>query len=103
MTRNGIIMRWNVPVVAFGTYFCVFYRPEAQLAPPAQHDSYILAFGSERIEVWNVETAEMVQKIPGRHLPLNSCNPSACRNSSPNSERIIALSDTVVDLAFRAE
>jgi hypothetical protein len=45
------------------------------------------------VEVWDIQAGEMVQKIPGRHLLLNSPEPG---------ERVIALSDTgsIVDLAL---
>ncbi|KAJ7066359.1 citron-like protein [Mycena amicta] len=35
------------------------------------HEPYLLAFANQRIEVWNLETAEMVQKVPGPYIPLN--------------------------------
>lgn len=38
----------------------------------ALHEPYILAFCSTQVEVWNIETAEMVQKIHGRYRLLNT-------------------------------
>ncbi|KAJ7918674.1 CNH domain-containing protein [Mycena leptocephala] len=53
--RKELIMRWTRSSNAF-----------------ALHEPYILAFCSTQVEVWNIETAEMVQKIHGRYRLLNT-------------------------------
>ncbi|KAJ7763574.1 citron-like protein [Mycena maculata] len=57
MALNGTIMRWKSAAIAF-----------------AQHDSHILVFGLDQVEVWNIETPARVQTRRGRHLLLNSRN-----------------------------
>ncbi|KAJ7117588.1 citron-like protein [Mycena epipterygia] len=76
MTRWGTIMSWNhgISAVSF-----------------ALQRSHLLVFGASRVEIWNIETGMIVQKIPGRHLLLNS----------PKEDgRIIVLSDTITGLDF---
>ncbi|KAJ7656414.1 CNH domain-containing protein [Mycena polygramma] len=54
-TRKELVMQWTQPSNAF-----------------ALHQPYILAFCDMRVEVWNIETAEKVQKIQGPYYLLNN-------------------------------
>ncbi|KAJ7509797.1 CNH domain-containing protein [Mycena galericulata] len=78
MIRNDLVMRWDSTPHSF-----------------ALHGPYILAFFDTQVGVWNIETAEMVQKIKGPYYLLNS----------PDSgEKILALSlpsGEVTELIFR--
>lgn len=42
------------------------------MIPLALQHSHLLVFGASRVEIWNAETGTIVQKIPSRHLLLNS-------------------------------
>ncbi|KAJ7698983.1 CNH domain-containing protein [Mycena rosella] len=78
MARNKRLMRWDFAPIAF-----------------ALHDPYLLAFSDMRVEVWNIETAEMVQKINTPYYLLNA---------PESGEKILALSptsDDVVEMVFR--
>ncbi|KAJ7464586.1 CNH domain-containing protein [Mycena latifolia] len=77
MARNELLMRWNFVPIAF-----------------ALHEPYLLAFSDMHVEVWNIETAEMGQKISS---PYHLLNRPASR------EKILALSlasDDVVEMLF---
>ncbi|KAF7356278.1 CNH-domain-containing protein [Mycena venus] len=52
---NKVVLRWTQPAHAF-----------------ALHQPYILAFCDRGVEVWNIETGEMVQKIQGPYHLLNT-------------------------------
>ncbi|KAJ7656426.1 CNH domain-containing protein [Mycena polygramma] len=54
-TRKELVMWWTQPANGF-----------------ALHQPYILAFCNMRVEVWNIETAEMVQKVQGPYYLLNN-------------------------------
>ncbi|KAJ6581943.1 CNH domain-containing protein [Mycena capillaripes] len=55
MTRKKLVMRFTQPSNAF-----------------ALHEPYILAFCNTRVEVWNIETAELVQKVQGPYQLINA-------------------------------
>ncbi|KAJ7108856.1 CNH domain-containing protein [Mycena crocata] len=55
MARNELLMRWTAPATA-----------------PALHEPYLLAFSETHVEAWNIETAEMLQKIRGQCTLLNA-------------------------------
>ncbi|KAJ7918677.1 CNH domain-containing protein [Mycena leptocephala] len=55
MTRKELVMQWTHPSSAF-----------------ALHEPYIFAFCNMQVEVWNIETAKMVQKINGPYRLLNA-------------------------------
>ncbi|KAJ6534606.1 CNH domain-containing protein [Mycena vulgaris] len=77
MARKELVMRWNFPALGF-----------------ALHEPYLLTFSDMRVEVWNIETAEMVQKIHGPYYVLNA---------PESGEKVLALSlasGDIVDLAF---
>ncbi|KAJ7108891.1 CNH domain-containing protein [Mycena crocata] len=77
MVRNQVLMRWTENVRAF-----------------ALHEPYILAFGKTHVEVWNIETAEMLQEIHRSYSLLNAPEPG---------EAIIGLSlvhDDVSEIVF---
>ncbi|KAF8216928.1 CNH domain-containing protein [Mycena galopus ATCC 62051] len=79
-TRNELAMRWTQPANAF-----------------ALHEPYILAFCDMRVEVWNIETGAMVQKISGPYHLLNT----------PDSgEKVLGLSllsGEIAEIVFRED
>ncbi|KAJ7117583.1 CNH domain-containing protein [Mycena epipterygia] len=77
MARTDQLLRWNVPPIAF-----------------ALHEPYVLAFCEMQVEVWNIETMEMVQRIRGPYYLLNA---------PESGEKILALSlssGDVVEMVF---
>ncbi|KAJ7117575.1 CNH domain-containing protein [Mycena epipterygia] len=77
MARTDQLLRWNKPPIAF-----------------ALHEPYVLAFCDMQVEVWNVETAELVQRIRGPYYLLNA---------PESGEKILALSlssGDVVEMVF---
>ncbi|KAJ7656431.1 CNH domain-containing protein [Mycena polygramma] len=54
-TRRELVMRWTRRSNAF-----------------ALHEPYLLAFCNARVEVWNIQTAEIVQTVPGAYCLINT-------------------------------
>ncbi|KAF7370284.1 Sulfhydryl oxidase [Mycena sanguinolenta] len=94
MTRNEIVMRWAQSANAFGKLYYIFLFIMINVVI-VLHMPYILAFCDARVEVWNIETGKMVQKIPGPYYLL----------SSPDlGERVLSLSlssGDVTEIAFQ--
>ncbi|KAJ7742884.1 CNH domain-containing protein [Mycena metata] len=72
MARNELVMEWTCPSNSF-----------------AIHEPYILAFCNKHMEVWNMETAQLMQTIKGSFRPLNA---------SDASDRILTLSNSCRDV-----
>ncbi|KAJ7625603.1 CNH domain-containing protein [Roridomyces roridus] len=78
MIRNELVMRWESTCVSF-----------------ALHEPYILAFSETQIGLWNIETAEIVQRIHGPYHLLNV---------PQSGERVlVGHSNDVVEIVFRDE
>ncbi|KAF7356283.1 Sulfhydryl oxidase [Mycena venus] len=76
---NKVVLRWTQPVHAF-----------------ALRQLYILAFCERCVEVWNIETGEMVQKIQGPYHLLNT---------PESGEKVLGLSllsGEITQIVFRA-
>ncbi|KAF7356286.1 Sulfhydryl oxidase [Mycena venus] len=76
---NKVVLRWTQPVHAF-----------------ALHQPYILAFCERCMEVWNIETGEMAQKIQGPYHLLNT---------PESGEKVLGLSllsGEITEIVFRA-
>ncbi|KAJ7022106.1 CNH domain-containing protein [Mycena alexandri] len=82
MTRNRQVMRWTLPANGF-----------------ALHLPYILAFCNARVEVWNLEMAEMVQKVQSKHQ-----SPYHLLNAPESGDRVLhllAFSGDVAEMVFK--
>ncbi|KAJ7181023.1 CNH domain-containing protein [Mycena filopes] len=83
MTRNEQVMRWTLPATGF-----------------ALRLPYLLVFCNIRVEVWNLETAELVQKIQSRHQgPYHLLN--ATTESGNKILHLLASSGEVAEMVFR--
>jgi hypothetical protein len=74
MTRKELVMQWTYPSNAFGElrYVSTCCLHGAEMVGLALHEPYIFAFCNMQVEVWNIETAKMVQKINGPYRLLNA-------------------------------
>ncbi|KAJ7763568.1 CNH domain-containing protein [Mycena maculata] len=90
IVRNELVMRWDSVPFSFGASTTVPSTSPGDTIVPALHEPYILVSSDTHVEVWNVETAEMVQKIQGPHYLLNA---------PESGERILAMSLMSGDVA----
>lgn len=89
MARNELVMEWTCPSNSFGKFKDVLVSTCVEQSALAIHEPYILAFCNKHMEVWNMETAQLMQTIKGSFRPLNA---------SDASDRILTLSNSCRDV-----